>query len=182
MLVHQHKWLVGRLRLKEFDPLIDNQFGLVASGSIGLFLEIRITRDTFKDIKMRGSLKTFGHFGVPFPDKASAVAGFFQVVGKEQLDRLGPGSIRLIGSAETTRGETSQNRGSAHPANRVADKHVVESDAIGRQGVDGGRLDDLVSGASQGVVPLIVGEKEHNVGPGVNSCLRCDRSIVGLFG
>ena len=60
-----------------------------------------------------------------------------------------------------------QDRSPARTADGRGDKGVVEDHSIGGQLVEMGRLDDRVAHAAQVVEPLIVGQQEENIGPGL---------------
>ena len=73
------KGFVLRLVLKELNPTIDNQLGLMTQGTIGLFLVERVTTDLLKDIEVIGRIPSLGHLSMPFARKTGPVTGFTKV-------------------------------------------------------------------------------------------------------
>ena len=60
---------------------------------------------------------------------------------------------------------TRQDASPADAADRRGHEMIAKAAALGRQPVDGGRLDDWVAGGSEAVVAHVVGQEEDDVGP-----------------
>ena len=145
----QGKRLVLGLIFKKLNTTIHDQLGLVAQGTIGLFLVERIATNPVKDIKMILRLPALGHLGVPFAGKTSPVTSLAKQVDVELPDRLGAGSIMPARRAITPSGQTGQDRGATDPTDRLADAGIGESRTTGSQSIDGRCFDQGVTVASE---------------------------------
>jgi hypothetical protein len=127
--------------------------------------EVRISKDRFKGIEMRGRLKAFWHLRVPFAEVPDPVSRFPHQIGEQMGQGFRLGHIRLRRRAKGSCRQTGQDRRPTDPADRMADEHVFKADALSRQPVDRRGLHDRMAGAPQRVVPLVIGKEEQDIGP-----------------
>ena len=103
----ESKGFVLGLVLKELNPTIDNQLGLMTQRTIRLFLIERVATDRLKDIEMIGGLPALGHLSMPFARKTGSVTGFTKMIHIEFPDRIRTGGIMPARRAITASGKPS---------------------------------------------------------------------------
>ncbi len=128
----QGERLVFRLRLHELNPAIDDQFRFVPQAAIGLLLVVRISPDRLELVKVIFSAIALRHLGVPLAKVSGAVTVLAQDVGVQRLDGIGPCLIGIARRAVAAAGQSGEDRRAADPADRMADKGVLESQCPAR--------------------------------------------------
>jgi hypothetical protein len=113
---------------------------------------------------MVSRLKTFWHFGMPFSEVAGAVACSAKKVGVKFLGDFGSGGIGISRGAKAASVKACQDCLSADPADRVADKAILETRSLGCEPVNVRSLNNGIPVATNRAGRLIVGKEKDYVG------------------
>ena len=160
----QREGLIGRLVLNELDSSVNNDFRLMAKGTISLGFVKWISADRLEFIKVLLSSKPSRHLCMPLAEVTGAVTVLTQQVGIKRFDGFGASQLGRGGRSIGAAGQPRQNRRTTDPANRVADKRIFKSCTTRCQFVQMRRLDDRVAVATQCACGLVVRKKENDVG------------------
>ena len=136
----------------------------VSKRPVLLFLEIEIPSQRLEQIKHLG-LPSARHAHPELSDESRAVSGLPQQDGITSIDEFVRNRRRPEGESVCTLPQSRQQARPACGTDRRGDEGVFEPDAISGQSIDDGRLQERMSRTAQKVVPLVVREKEDNVGP-----------------
>ena len=156
--------LILGLFFDEVDAVVDDEFGLVANGAVGLFFVEGVSADELVGVEMVGGFEAVVGMSVPFTDVAGAVVVLAEEVGVEGFDSFGAGVVGFAGGAVAASGHAGEDGGATGPADRVADDGIFEAGSFLGEFVDVGGVDIRVAVAAEGAGGLVVGKEEDDVG------------------
>ena len=159
----QRKRLVLWLRFDEVDSAIDDDFRFVPQAAIGLFLVKRISANRFELVEMIRLPIPLRHLRMPLAEVAGSVAVLPQHVRVQSRHGIRSGLITIPDDSEAASSHARQDRGAAHPADRMTDERVVETGPSLSQRVNVRSLHDIVAVAAERACGLIIGEEENDV-------------------
>lgn len=152
----QAEWFVFWLLFEELDPPVPKYLGFMARAAVWLLLEKWVAAELSAHVEHGGG-GFFGKADVLLAEVAGAVARAFEhgeVGGIEEgwIKRSGLGTVEVF-----TFVATGEQAGPADPASRRRDEGVLKAHTLLGESVEVGCFDDRVTGASQGVITLVVG-------------------------
>ena len=151
------------LAFDEVDPAVDDELGLMSQATVWEFLVKRIASDGFEFIEVILTLPALRHLGVPFSEVSRAIAVLAKDVRVEGFDRGGSGKLGVaLGAVATTR-QSGEDRGTADPADRLADEGILETGTLLGKSVDVRCFDHLVAITSKSIGALVIGKEEDNI-------------------
>ena len=108
-------------------------------------------------------LPPLGHLGMPFTREARPVASLPKIINIEFFHRFGLGHIMVAIHPKSPAGQTTEDRGPTHPANRLTDESVGKPGSPSSKSVDIRSLGQRMTIATEGTRSLIIGEEKDDI-------------------